>query len=90
MQFREHRQNLKYDLLEKSKVAHQVYEMGYRVDWDEVRILEAGNNSRYRNYKELDHMVFLTNQISQRSLDISPIWIFLTSSEVSNSQRKSV
>jgi hypothetical protein len=40
------------------------------------------SNSRYRKYKELAHMACLTNQISQPSLDISPIWIPLISNKV--------
>jgi hypothetical protein len=45
------------------------------------------NNSRYRKYKELVHMACLANQLSQPSLNISPIWIPLISNEVTNWQR---
>jgi hypothetical protein len=61
----------------------------WRVGWDDARILEIESNSRYRRYKESAHIACLTNPISQSSLDISPIWIPLTSNEVSNSQRRS-
>jgi hypothetical protein len=59
------------------------------VGWDDARILEIKSNSRYRKYKELAHIMCLTNQISHPSLDISPIWILLISNEVSNSQGRS-
>jgi hypothetical protein len=59
-----------------------------RAGWDEARILETESNSRYRKYKELAHMACLTNPISQSSLDISPIWIRLTSNEVSKWQER--
>jgi hypothetical protein len=59
---------------------------GHRVSRDETRILEIESNSRYGGYKESAHIACLTNLISQTSWDISPIWIPLTSSEVSNSQ----
>jgi hypothetical protein len=62
----------------------------HRVGWDDARILEIENNSRYRKFKEQAHMACLTNPISQSSLDISYIWITLVSNEVSNSQRRSV
>jgi hypothetical protein len=52
--------------------------------WDEARILEIESNIRHRKYKESAHMVCLTNPISQPSLDISPIWIPLINSEVTN------
>jgi hypothetical protein len=57
------------------------------VGWDNVRILEIESKSRYRKYKELAHMAFLTNLISQQSLDISPIWIYHISNKVTNSHR---
>jgi hypothetical protein len=87
---REHRHNLQQGLLEKSKLSQHAYEEGNRVGWDDARVLEIESNSMYRKYKESDHMACLTNPISQSSLDISPIWISLMSTEASNSQRKSV
>jgi hypothetical protein len=50
--------DLKEGLLEKSKLAQHAYEKSHRVDWDEARILEIENNSRYRKYKELVHMAY--------------------------------
>jgi hypothetical protein len=44
-----------------------------RVGLDEARILEIKSNSRYRKYKKLAHMAYLTSLISQPNLDISPI-----------------
>jgi hypothetical protein len=76
MLLHEHRYNLKVGLLEKSKLG-----------WDEVRILEIENNSRYRKSMELAHMAYLMNPISQPSWGISPIWIPISSNDVSNSQR---
>jgi hypothetical protein len=90
VQLREHKHNLREGLLEKSKLAQHAYEEGHRVGWDEARILEIESNSRYRKYKESAHVTNLTNQISQPSLDISPIWIPLISDEVSNSQGRLV
>jgi hypothetical protein len=60
------------------------------VGWDEARILEIESNSRYVKNKESAHVTCLTNPIGQPSMDISPIRIPLISSEVTNSQRKSV
>jgi hypothetical protein len=42
----------------------------------------------FRKYKESAHMAWLTNPISQPSLDIYPIWIPLIINVVTNSQRK--
>jgi hypothetical protein len=87
---REHKQNHKEGLLEISKLAQHAFEEDHRVDWDEARILEIERNNRYRKYKESAHLACSTTPISQPSLDISPIWIPLISSEVTNSQRRSV
>jgi predicted GIY-YIG superfamily endonuclease len=73
VRLREHKQNLKEGLLEKSKFAQHAYEEGHRVGWDEARIWAIESNSRYRKYKESAHMACLTNPIGQPSLDISPI-----------------
>jgi hypothetical protein len=90
VRLREHRHNLENGLLEESKLAQHAYEEGHRVGLDEVRILETESYSRYRKYKELAHMAYLTNPISQASLDISPVWIPLISNEVTGSQIRSV
>jgi predicted GIY-YIG superfamily endonuclease len=90
MRLCEHKHNLKEGLLEKSKLAQHAYEEGHRVGWDEAGILEIESNSRYRKYKESAHMACLNNPISQPSLDISTIWIPLTSDEVSKSQGRLV
>jgi hypothetical protein len=87
---REHRHNLQQGLLAKSKLAQHAYEEGHRVGWDDARILEIESSSRYRKYKESAHMACLTNPISQPSFDICPIWSPLISSDVCNSQRRSV
>jgi hypothetical protein len=73
--------NLQQGLLEKSKLAKHVYEEGHRVGWDDAMILEIESNGRYRKYKynESVYMTCLTNPISQLSMDISPLWIPLTS-----------
>jgi hypothetical protein len=81
------RHSLKEDLLQKSKFVQHANKEGHRVGWDKARILEIESNSRYMKYKESAHMAYLTNLISQPSLDMSPIWIPLISIEVTNSQR---
>jgi hypothetical protein len=90
VRLREHRHNLQQGLLEKSKLAQHAYEEGHKVVWDDARILKIESHRWHRKCKESVHMARLTNPISQPSLDISPIWIPLTSNEVSNSQRSSV
>jgi hypothetical protein len=65
-----------------NKLAQHTYEEGHRVGWNEARILEIENNSRYRKYKESAHMA------CKPSLDICPIWIPLISNKVSNSQKR--
>jgi hypothetical protein len=87
---REHRHSLKEGLIQKSKLAQHAYDEGHEIGWDEARILEVENNSRYRKYKESAHMGCLTNTISQPSLNISPIWISLVTNMVRKSQGMSV
>jgi predicted GIY-YIG superfamily endonuclease len=86
----EHRHNLREGLLEKSKLAQNVYEEIHKVGSAGARILEIESNSRHRKYKKSAHMTCLTNLISQPRLDISPIWISLISNEVANLQKRSV
>jgi hypothetical protein len=62
------------------------YEEGHKVGWDEARILDIESHSKYRTYKEAAHMACSIDPISQPSLDISPIWIPIISSEVNISQ----
>jgi hypothetical protein len=90
MWLHEHRHNFKEGLIEKSKIVQHAYEEGLRVGWDEARILEIESNSRYGKYKELAPVVCLTNPIRQPSLNVSPIWIPLIGSEVTNSEIRSV
>jgi hypothetical protein len=49
LRLREHRHNLKEELLEKLKLSQNNYEQSHRVGWDEARILKIENNSRHRN-----------------------------------------
>jgi hypothetical protein len=77
----------KEDLLEESKLAQLAREEGLRVIWDEARILEIESNSKYRKQKESAHVAYVTNPISQPSLDISPIWITLLRDEVTKPKR---
>jgi hypothetical protein len=41
----EHRHNLKEGLLEKSKLAQNVYKQDHRFIWDEARVLEIESNT---------------------------------------------
>jgi hypothetical protein len=73
----------------KNRISHD-YEEGYKVGWDEARILDIESHSKYRKYKEAAHKACSIDPISQPSLDISPIWIPIISKEVNISQRRSV
>jgi hypothetical protein len=79
--------SLQQGILEKSKLTQCAYEEGCRVGWDDAKILEIESNSRCR---KMAHMACLSGQISQPSLDISPIQIPLINSEASKLQRRSV
>jgi hypothetical protein len=67
VRLREHRYNFKERLLE-SKLTQHAYEEVHRVVWDEAKILKIESNSRYRKYKESDHVAYITNLISQPGL----------------------
>jgi len=75
VRLRDHRHNLRMDLLEKSRLAQYTYEEGHRVGREAARSLETESDSKYRKCKESAHMACLTNPTSQPSLEISPIWI---------------
>jgi predicted GIY-YIG superfamily endonuclease len=74
MRLHKHRHNLKEGLLKKSELAQHAYEV-HMVGWNEARILEIENNSRYRKYKDSGHVVCLTNPTIQSNFDVSPMWI---------------
>jgi hypothetical protein len=59
----DHRHNFKDDDLEKSKLVKQTYEEGHWVGWE--------GNRRYRQYKELAVMAYLTKPKSAK-----PVWTF--------------
>jgi hypothetical protein len=77
-------------VLEKLKLSKHAYEEGHKVDWDEARILDIESHRKYRKYKEAAHMSCSIEPISEPSLDISPIWIPIISSEVNSLQRRSI
>jgi hypothetical protein len=56
VRLRENSNNLRDNLLEKSKLARHAYEEDHSVGWDEARILEIESNSRHRKYKESAHI----------------------------------
>jgi hypothetical protein len=69
----EHRHNRRDGLTEKSYVVQLACEEGHRIRWNEERILDVENNSRYRKYRQSTHMACLTNLITQPTLDFSQI-----------------
>jgi hypothetical protein len=58
--------------------------------WDGARILAIERNSKLRKYKELVHMAYVSNAISQPSLEFSHIWIPLISDEITNTLRRKI
>jgi hypothetical protein len=50
-----------------TKFAKHAYEKGHKVGWDEARILNIENHSKYRKYKEAAHMACSIDPISQPS-----------------------
>jgi hypothetical protein len=84
----EHKFNLQYDLLDKSKLAQHAFEEGHQISWNEATILQIEVNSRQRKYKEFAHMACMEIPISQPSLEFPPIWIPLIKKEVNTLQRR--
>jgi predicted GIY-YIG superfamily endonuclease len=80
VRLREHRHNLQQGLLEKSKLAQHANEEGHRVGWDEARILEIESNSKYKKYKESEHMAYLIRSANQ-------VWTLLLSGSPSSAMR---
>jgi hypothetical protein len=60
--------------VEKSKTDQLAYGEGYKICWNEAKVLQIEPNTTYRKYKESTHMSPLDYPISQARLDISPIW----------------
>jgi hypothetical protein len=82
--------NLKQELMEKSRAAKRAYEEGHHIQWNEAKAVQIETNKVCRKYKEEAHMVCITNPISQPSLEISPIWIPLIREEVGRLQGSSL
>jgi predicted GIY-YIG superfamily endonuclease len=75
IRIREHMNNLKQGLMEKSRLAKHAYEEGHRTQWMEAKTVQIETNKICKKYKEAAHMACIMNSISQPSLEISPIWI---------------
>jgi hypothetical protein len=71
----EYRSNLKQALMEKSRLDKHAHEEGHHIQWKEVKVVQTETNNMCRKYKEIAHMVCITNPISQPSLETSTIWI---------------
>jgi hypothetical protein len=82
VRIKEHKYNLTQCLLEKSKLSQHAYEEGHKICWSEPKVLQIEPNTTHKKYKESTHMSLLDHQISQPSLDISPIWTPVISAEV--------
>jgi predicted GIY-YIG superfamily endonuclease len=82
----EHKYNVIQGLLEKSKLAQHAYEEGYKICWNEEKVLQIEPNTTYSKYKESVHMSLIDHPISQPSLDISPIWTPIITAEVKKLQ----
>jgi hypothetical protein len=86
---REYSHNLIDGLLEKSQLVQPAYQEGYRVDWDDARILEIESNSRYRKYNKSAIWHVYPIRSFNPGWDISPMWISLFSNKVISSQGRS-
>jgi hypothetical protein len=60
------------------------------VCWKEAKVLQIEPNTTYRKYKESTHMSLVDHPISQPSLDISPIWTPIITTEVRKLQLRPV
>jgi hypothetical protein len=86
VRIKEHKHNLKQELIEKSKLAQHAYEEGHRIKWDEAKAIQKEPNIIYRKYKESAHMAYLENTISQPSLELSPFWLPIIREEIKRIQ----
>jgi predicted GIY-YIG superfamily endonuclease len=82
LRIKEHKYNLRQDLLEKSKLCQHAYEEGHKICWTEAKVLQTEQNTTYRKYKESAHISLIDHPSSQPSLDISPIWTSVITEEV--------
>jgi hypothetical protein len=82
VRIKQHKYNLTQGLLQKSKLAQRSYEEGHRICWNEAKVLQIEPNTTCRKYKESVHMPLLDHPISERNLDISPIWTPVITAEV--------
>jgi hypothetical protein len=90
VRIKEHKYNLTQGLLEKSKFSQHAYKEGHKICWKEAKALQIEPNTIYRKYKESAQTSLLDHLISQPSLDISPIWSPIITTEVSKLQFRSM
>jgi hypothetical protein len=90
VRIKEHKYNLTQDMLEKSILAQHSYEEDHKICWNEGKVLQIEPNAVYRKYKESDHVSLLERQISQPSVDISPIWTPVITTEIKRLQHRQV
>jgi glycosylphosphatidylinositol transamidase (GPIT) subunit GPI8 len=82
IRIKEHKYNLTQGVLEKSKLAQHAYEEDHKICWNKAKVLQIELNTTYRKYKESALRSLVAHPISQRSLDISPIWTPIIAAEV--------
>jgi predicted GIY-YIG superfamily endonuclease len=87
VRIKEHKYNLTQGMLEKSKLAQHSCEEDHRIFWNEAKVLQIEPNTIYRKYKESAHMSLVEHPISQPSVDISPIWTPVITTEIKRLQR---
>jgi hypothetical protein len=90
IRIKEHKHNLTQGLLEKSKVAQHAHEEGHKVCWKEAKVLQIEPNTTHRKYRESAHLSLIQHPIRQPNVDLSPIWIPITATEVKKTTTPSI
>jgi hypothetical protein len=78
VRIKEHKYNLIQGLLRKSKLAQHAYKEGHKICRKEAKVLQIEPETTYRKYKEFTHMSMVGRLMNQHSLNISPIWTFIS------------
>ena len=82
VRIKEHRDNTRKGLTEKSKIAQHCWSESHKMCWDEARIIHREPHFYKRKVIEASYIKLADQPISQSSVEIRPLWLPLLRKEL--------
>lgn len=85
---KEHRENTKKGLVDKSKIAQHCWSENHHMDFEEAKIIHREPHFFKRKLIEASYIKLADQPISQSSVEIRPIWLPILKKELKNREIK--